>query len=45
VDRVLVLRGGRIEQDGSPADLLRQDGYFREMMTAQDGEGRKHPDA
>ena len=36
VDRVLVLREGRIEQDGSPAELLEVDGYFRQMMTAQD---------
>ena len=38
VDRVLVLRGGRIEQDGPPADLVAVDGYFRQMMEAQDGE-------
>ena len=37
VDRVLVLRDGRIEQDGPPAELLKVDGYFRQMMTAQDG--------
>ena len=37
VDRVLVLREGRIEQDGTPAELLKVDGYFRQMMTAQDG--------
>ena len=41
VDRVLVLRGGRIEQDGPPAELLEQDGYFRQLMTAQDGAGEK----
>jgi ATP-binding cassette subfamily B protein len=39
VDRVLVLRGGRVEQDGSPAELLRVDGYYRQMMTAEDGAG------
>lgn len=38
LDRVLVLRGGRIEQDGAPAQLLEEDGYFRQMMTAQEGE-------
>jgi ABC-type multidrug transport system fused ATPase/permease subunit len=38
VDRVLVLRDGRIEQDGPPQELLKSDGYFRQMMTAQDGE-------
>ncbi len=43
VDRVLVLRGGRIEQDGSPAELMREEGYFRQMMTAQDGRGNGHP--
>jgi ATP-binding cassette, subfamily B, bacterial len=36
VDRVLVLREGRIEQDGPPEVLLRQDGYFREMMSSQE---------
>jgi ATP-binding cassette subfamily B protein len=34
VDRVLVLRGGRIEQDGPPGELVRQPGYFRDMMQA-----------
>ncbi len=33
VDRVLVLRGGVIEQDGTPAELLARPGYFRDMMT------------
>jgi ATP-binding cassette, subfamily B, bacterial len=37
VDRVLVLRDGRIEQDGTPADLMNQTGYFRDMMAASDG--------
>jgi len=37
VERVLVLRGGRIEQDGPPDRLLAQPGYFRDMMTAQEG--------
>jgi ABC-type multidrug transport system fused ATPase/permease subunit len=42
VDRVLVLQGGRIVQDGRPDELLEQDGYFRQMMTARDGrEGGK----
>jgi len=36
VDRVLVLRDGRIEQDGSPAELLERPGYFRDMMLSQD---------
>ena len=43
VDRVLVLRGGRIEQDGRPEDLILQEGYFRQMMTARDGERPKPP--
>ena len=37
VDRVLVLRNGRIEQDGPPDQLLAHPGYFRNMMTAQEG--------
>jgi ABC-type multidrug transport system fused ATPase/permease subunit len=45
VDRVLVLRGGRIEQDGSPEELMREDGYFRQMMTAHDGGGNGHGEA
>ena len=32
VDRVLVLREGRIEEDGSPDDLVRRGGYFSQMM-------------
>ncbi len=36
VDRVLVLRGGRIEQDGTPQELLAVDGYFSQMMAAAD---------
>jgi ABC-type multidrug transport system fused ATPase/permease subunit len=44
VDRVLVLRGGRIEQDGSPEALLAVEGYFRQMMTAGEGEGPKGMD-
>jgi len=34
VDRVLVLRDGRIEQDGPPGKLLLGEGYFREMVLA-----------
>ncbi len=34
VDRVLVLHNGRIEQDGTPEELMSRDGYFRDMMTA-----------
>jgi len=32
VDRVMVLRGGRIEQQGTPAELVRRPGYFYDMM-------------
>ena len=32
VDRVLVLQEGRIVQDGTPDQLLRLDGYFRDLM-------------
>jgi ATP-binding cassette subfamily B protein len=39
VDRILVLRGGKVEQDGSPAELLSVDGYYRQMMTAEDAGG------
>jgi ABC-type multidrug transport system fused ATPase/permease subunit len=35
VDRVLVLRDGRIEQDGPPAALMARPGYFRDMMSSQ----------
>ena len=36
VDRVLVLRSGRIEQDGTPAELMSREGYFRDMMSADE---------
>lgn len=32
LDRALVLRNGRLEQDGSPGELVRQVGYFHDMM-------------
>jgi ABC-type multidrug transport system fused ATPase/permease subunit len=34
VDRVMVLRGGRIEQEGPPARLAEVPGYFRDFMLA-----------
>ncbi len=36
VDRVLVLRNGHIEQDGSPMELLKAEGYFREFMESRE---------
>jgi ABC-type multidrug transport system fused ATPase/permease subunit len=36
VDRVLVLQNGRIEQDGTPDQLMKVDGYFRDMMFRAD---------
>ena len=32
VDRVLVLKGGTIEEDGPPSELLAKPGYFCDMM-------------
>ena len=37
VDRVIVLRDGRIEQQGTPAELLQRGGYFRDMMRGDVG--------
>jgi ABC-type multidrug transport system fused ATPase/permease subunit len=39
VDRVLVLRDGRIEQDGTPGELIGRAGYFRQMMSSQEVAG------
>ena len=36
VDRAIVLRDGRIEQDGSPLELLNRPGYFQDMLRASD---------
>ena len=35
VDRVIVLRDGEIEQDGTPADLLERQGYFRDLVLGE----------
>jgi len=35
VDRILVFHEGRIVEDGSHADLIKQDGYYAEMYRAQ----------
>jgi len=36
VDRVVVIRNGKVEQDGTPDALRAVDGYFRQMMEADD---------
>ena len=37
-DRIVVLQGGRVVQDGAPADLLRdQQGTYRDLMRRQSG--------
>ncbi len=38
VDRVLVLRDRAIEQDETPHQLMQVEGYFRQMMLANEGE-------
>jgi ABC-type multidrug transport system fused ATPase/permease subunit len=40
VDRILVLRDGRIEQQGTPTELLGEPGYFHDMMHAHVAEPR-----
>jgi ATP-binding cassette subfamily C protein CydC len=35
LDRIAVLRGGRIVEHGRPADLLARDGYYRRMWVLQ----------
>ena len=41
VDRVLVLQHGHIEQDGTPDELLRQPGFYADMMTAWEAEAAR----
>ena len=36
-DRIVVLQGGRVVQDGAPADLLRAQGTYRDLMRRQSG--------
>ena len=36
-DRIVVLQGGRIVQDGSPAELMRNHGMYRDLMRRQSG--------
>ena len=38
-DRIVVLQAGRIAQDGSPAQLLRRSGQYRDLMRRQVGAG------
>jgi len=36
-DRIVVLQGGRVIQDGAPAELLRAQGTYRDLMRRQSG--------
>ena len=36
-DRIIVLQGGRVVQDGAPAELLRDQGTYRDLMRRQSG--------
>ena len=36
-DRVIVLRDGVIAQDGTPAELIAHDGYFRDLVRGTTG--------
>jgi ATP-binding cassette subfamily B protein len=36
-DRIVVLQGGRVIQDGAPAELLRDQGTYRDLMRRQSG--------
>ena len=36
-DRVIVLQGGRITEDGTPAELCRTDGLFASLWRMQNG--------
>ena len=36
-DRIVVLQGGRVIQDGAPAELLRDQGIYRDLMRRQSG--------
>ena len=44
-DRILVIEGGRLAQDGSPGELAARDGPFRDLIRAdarQRGERTLH---
>jgi len=34
-DRILVIEGGRLVQDGPPRDLATRDGHFRNLIRAE----------
>ena len=36
-DRIVVLQGGRVVQDGTPAELLREQGTYRDLVRRQSG--------
>ena len=36
-DRIVVMQGGRIVQDGTPAELERLQGPYRDLLTRQAG--------
>ena len=36
-DRIVVLQGGRMVQDGSPAELMRNHGMYRDLVRRQSG--------
>ena len=36
-DRIVVLQDGRVIQDGAPAELLRDQGTYRDLMRRQSG--------
>jgi ATP-binding cassette subfamily B protein len=36
-DRILVMRDGRVDQDGSPDKLMARDGLYRELIKREMG--------
>src|SRR5213078_212168 len=42
VDRILVLSGGRLVEQGTHEELLRSGGLYRELFEAQDRDRRRH---
>jgi ABC-type multidrug transport system fused ATPase/permease subunit len=37
LDRIIVLRDGKITEDGTPADVLEKDGEYAELWNHQSG--------